>query len=78
MAAERKYGTVEKEALACVWDVERWRTYLWGCRFTLLTDHQALTTLLTTNGVGRAGLRVARWSARLMSFDYDLVTVQVP
>lgn len=77
-AAERKYGTVEKEALACVWAIERWRTYLWGRRFTLRTDHQALTTLLTTNSVGRAGLRVARWSARLMSFDYDLVTVQVP
>ncbi len=65
-AAECKYATVEKEALACVWAVERWRTYLWGRRFTLRTDHQALTTLLTTKGVGRAGLRVARWSARLM------------
>lgn len=72
-AAERKYATVEKEALACVWAVERWRTYLWGRRFTLRTDHQALTTLLTTKGVGRAGLRVSRWSARLMSYNYDII-----
>lgn len=72
-AAERKYATVEKEALACVWAIERWRTYLWGCHFTLRTDHQALTTLLTTKGVGRAGLRVARWSARLLSFNYDVI-----
>ena len=35
-------------------------------------DHQALTTLLTTKGVGRAGLRVARWSARLISYNYDV------
>ena len=72
-SAERKYAVVEKEALACVWAVERWRTYLWGRRFTLKTDHQALTTLLTTKGVGRAGLRVARWSARLMSYNYDVI-----
>ncbi|KAJ8362815.1 hypothetical protein SKAU_G00116460 [Synaphobranchus kaupii] len=71
--AERKYSTVEKEALGCVWAVEKWRTYLWGRRFTLRTDHQALTTLLTTKGLGRAGMRIARWSARLLCFDYDVI-----
>ncbi|KAK7910413.1 hypothetical protein WMY93_015097 [Mugilogobius chulae] len=70
--AERKYSTVEREALACVWAVERWRTYLWGRHFVLRTDHQALTTLLTSKGSGRAGLRIARWSARLLCFTYDV------
>ena len=70
--AERKYSTVEREALACVWAVERWRTYLWGRRFVLRTDHHALTTLLTSAGAGRAGLRIARWSARLLCFTYDV------
>ena len=58
--AKRKCSAVEKKALACVWDVEKWRTYLWGRHFTLQTDHQALTTLLTTKGIGHAGLQIAR------------------
>ncbi|CAM5089414.1 unnamed protein product [Eretmochelys imbricata] len=70
--AERKYSTVEKEALACIWATEKWRTYLWGCTFKLRTDHSPLTTLLTTKGWGRAGYRIARWSARLLSFNYEL------
>lgn len=36
------------------------------------TDHQALTSLLTSKGTGRAGLRIARWSARLLCFTYDV------
>uniref|UniRef100_A0A8C2ARP7 Reverse transcriptase domain-containing protein n=1 Tax=Cyprinus carpio TaxID=7962 RepID=A0A8C2ARP7_CYPCA len=71
-SAEQKYSTVEKEALACVWAVERWRTYFWGCRFTLRTDHQALTTLLTTKGTDRAAMRIARWAARLLCFNYTV------
>ncbi len=69
--AERKYSTVEKEALTCVWATERWRTYLWGRHFTMRTDHSPLTILLSSKGQGRAGMRIARWSTRLMVFTYD-------
>lgn len=72
-AADRKYSVVEKEALACVWAAELWRTYLWGTKFTLRTNHEALTIFLATKGMGRAGMRVARWSARLLCFNYDIV-----
>ncbi|CAM5080298.1 unnamed protein product, partial [Eretmochelys imbricata] len=70
--AERKYSAVEKEALACVWATEKWRTYLWGRMFKLRTDHSPLTTLLTMKGLGRAGYGIARRSARLLSFNYEL------
>lgn len=68
--AERKYSTVEHEVLACVWAVERQRTYLWGRCFVLCTEHQALTSLLTSKGSGRVGLTLARWSAHLLCFTY--------
>jgi len=45
---EQKYSVGERGALACVWAVEKWHTYLWGRKFLLRTDHQALTTLLST------------------------------
>lgn len=63
---ERKYSIIEKEALACVWAAERWRTYLWGRHFTLRTDHSPLTALLSTKGFGRAGMRISRWSAAVL------------
>ncbi|UYV66879.1 hypothetical protein LAZ67_4003208 [Cordylochernes scorpioides] len=72
--AERKYSIVEKEALACVWACEKFRRWVWGLKFTLRTDQFSLTTLLTTKGNDRAGLRIGKWSARssLSSHeDYD-------
>ncbi len=45
---------------------------MWGHCFTLRSDHQALTTLLSTKGMDRAGMRVARWSTRLLCFQYDV------
>ena len=55
-----------------MWATERWRTYLWGRHFTLRTDHSPLTTLLASKGQGRAGMRIARWSSRMLSFIYDI------
>lgn len=66
--AEREYSTAEKEALGCVWATERSRTYLWGRHFTLRTD----TILLASKRQGRAGMPIAMWSSRLLSFYFDL------
>lgn len=70
--AERKYSVGEKEALACVWACEKWHVYLWGRRFKLYTDHKALVTLLQ-KGTDRQSMRIARWSARLLRYDYEMV-----
>ncbi len=70
--AEKKYSVGEKEALACVWACEKWNIYLWGRKFMLKTDHQALVTLLS-KGSSRQTMQISRWSCRLMKYNYDVV-----
>lgn len=41
---EQRYSQIEREALACVWAVERLHNYLFGVRFTLLTDNKPLSS----------------------------------
>ncbi len=69
---ERRYSASEREALACMWACEHWNFFLYGRRFTLITDHQALKTLLTTGGSGHRPLRLHRWSDRLNQYNFAL------
>jgi hypothetical protein len=71
-STERKYSASEREALACLWACERWHFYLYGRRFTLVTDHQALKTLLVTGGTGHRPLRLHRWADRLYQYSFDV------
>ena len=71
-ASEAKYCSLELEALACVWAVERWHTYLWGRKFVLRTDHNPLTTLYGAVLTKRAGHRISRWRARLKVYNFDV------
>ncbi|XP_070392639.1 uncharacterized protein [Dermacentor albipictus] len=70
--AERKYSVGEREALACLFACEKWHVYLWGRRFTLRTDHQAVVALLSAGDSGRRPLRISRWSARLLYYNFQI------
>lgn len=70
---ERRYCQTEKEALALVWSVERFRMYLYGREFDLITDCKALEFLFTPRS--KACPRIERWVLRLQAFDYHVVHI---
>jgi hypothetical protein len=67
--AEKNYNTTEKELLAIIWAVKQFRPYLFGRRFTVVTDHKPLTWLFN---VKDPGARLMRWRLQLEEHDYDI------
>ena len=67
--AERNYSVTERELLAMVWAIEKWKKYLFGKRFLLSTDHRPLTFLKT---VREPKGRIARWISRIQEYDFRL------
>ena len=68
--AERNYSTTEKELLAIVWGVCYFRPYLYGTKFTIVTDHKPLTWIVS---VKDPGSRWLRWRIKLEEYDYEIV-----
>ena len=66
---ERNYSTVEREALAVVAAVKEFYPYLYGFHFTLVTDHNPLTSL---KGLKDVHGRLTRWiTTFLQQFDFQ-------
>lgn len=72
--AEKNYSHLEKEALALVFGVTRFRNYLLGRSFTLLTDHRPLLSLLSENKPVPpvAAARIQRWALTLSAYAYKI------
>ena len=69
---ERRYSQCEKEALAVVWACERAWLYLFGQKFTIVTDNRAIK-LIFSNTVAKPPARIERMQLRLSQFNFDVV-----
>lgn len=65
----KKYATTEKELLAILHAVKKWRHYLIGNKVTVNTDHQALIFLKKSTGLNA---RMVRWAMALGEFNLEI------
>lgn len=65
---ESRYATNEKEALAIIWAVNKFKPYLYGQKFTLITDHKPLTFIKTSD----KNPKILRWRLDLENYDYEI------
>ncbi|XP_071926219.1 uncharacterized protein [Coffea arabica] len=67
--AQLNYSTTEKELLAVVFALEKFRPYLLGAKITVFSDHAALRYLMTKKD---AKPRLIRWILLLQEFDLEI------
>ena len=67
--AQRNYTTTEKELLAVVYALDKFRAYLVGSDIIIFTDHSALKCLLTKKDVKA---RLIRWVLLLQEFNLQI------
>ena len=68
---ECNYSQVEKEALCAVLSCERFRLYLVGKHFLILTDNKAVE-LIFKNPASNPPPRIARWILRMCDYRFSI------
>jgi len=66
---ESKYHSYELETLSIIYALRRFRTYLLGLKFKIITDCQALSLTLNKK---KTNPRIARWVLEMQNYDYVL------
>ena len=69
--AETRYSQIEREALAVVNSCERFIKYVYGLRFTVVTDHKPLLKLYSPS-CSEPQTLIHRWFLRVQEFDFKL------
>ncbi|KZR96271.1 Uncharacterized protein APZ42_009485, partial [Daphnia magna] len=68
--SETNYSITEKEGLALVWCLTKFRCFVWGCQVKVITDHQGLCLLMSKRDLTG---RLARTSLPLQEYDITIV-----
>jgi hypothetical protein len=75
--AEKNYSNIEREALAIIFALKRFSSFLSGRFFTLSTDHRPLKFIFDTSKPvsDRISARLQRWAYVLRGFNFNVVNV---
>ena len=72
-SCETRYSATDKEALAIVLACRHFHHYLWGTRFTVVTDHQPLTSVFKRK---TKSPRMNRWILEMREYNYEIQYVK--
>ena len=70
---ERNYSVIEKECLAIIWAIEKFRKYLFGEEFILECDHKPLSFMQTAKALNP---RIMRWALKLQPYRFRIVAIR--
>jgi len=68
--AENNYTTIEREGLAMVYALQKYRHYLLGGHFRMYTNHSALRYLVNKPVLGG---RICRWLLLFQEYDFEII-----
>jgi transposase InsO family protein len=68
-SSERNYGAPQRELLGVLFALKSFRPYLFGHRFRLFTDHQALTYMLERPKVSSV---IFNWLDEILTYDFKM------
>lgn len=68
--AEKNYPIPEIEALAIVFSLTKFRTYVVGTKFKVYTDHCALCWMVSKKNLSQ---RLTKWALMLQDYDFSVV-----
>ena len=68
---ERNYSQTEREALGVYWGIERFRMYLQGSDFTVISDHKPLEVIYNSKK-HTPPPRIQRWVIKLQCYNFKV------
>ena len=68
--AKKNYSTIEREGLAMVYALQKFRHYLLGGHFKMYTDHSALKYLVNKPVLGG---KICKWFLLFQEYDFEVI-----